>query len=121
MPFRLELKGYEGNCKTCWEKSTRKLVTIARHNPSWFDFMRQMEIEYSGFIPESKKKEGFEPPIRFFRGNKTTDDIMEMAKDLSIEDAIDDSLNMNYQTSLWHDGTELDTSNGCSESCEIEY
>jgi hypothetical protein len=118
MPFRLGLKGYEGNCKVCWKKSFRKLVTIARYNPHWFAFIRQMEIEFSEFVKNSRKHK-LKPPIRFFRGNKTVDDIFEMAKDESILDAIDDSLNVNYQSNLWHDGTELDISNGCSESCEV--
>lgn len=118
IPFRLGLKGYEGNCKTCWKKSFRKLVTIARHNPSWFAFMAQMEIEYGEFVRETRKHK-IKPPITFFRGNKTVADIFEMAKDKSIIDAIDDSIDTDYQISMWHDGTELDMSNGCSESCEV--
>lgn len=121
MPFRLQLKGYEGNCKTCWKKTFRKLVTIARENPHHFNFMRQMELEYGNYISNGVKKreKEVELPIRFFRKNKSVDDIFEMAKDESILNAIDDSRNTEYQISLWHDGTELDTSNGCSESCEV--
>lgn len=118
MPFRLGLKGYEGNCKTCWKKSFRKLVTIARYNPHWFAFMRQMEIEFEEFVRPTRK-EKIKPPIRFFRGNKTVEDIFEMAKDESIINAVDDSLDTDYQISMWHDGTELDISNGCTESCEV--
>jgi hypothetical protein len=118
MPFRLMLRGYEGNCKTCWKKSFRKLVTIARQNPHWFDFMRQMEIEFEEFVRETRKAK-VKPPIRFFRGNKTVSDIFEMAKDKKIENAIDDSIDTNYQISIYQDGTELDISNGCSESCEV--
>lgn len=118
MPFRLQLKGYEGNCKTCWKKSFRKLVTIARQNPHWFGFMRQMEIEYSGFVKKTMQHR-IKPPLRFFRENKTVADIFEMAKDDRIQNAKDDSRENNYQTSLWFDGTELDISNGCTESCEV--
>jgi len=118
MPFRLDLKGYEGNCKTCWKKSFRNLVTIYRYNPHWFAFLRQMEKEFENFVRDSQKHR-IKLPVRFFRDNKTVADIAEMAKDKSIKDAIDDSRNINYQQSLWHDGTELDISNGCSESCEI--
>ena len=42
-----------------------------------------------------------------------------MAKDKSIKNAIDDSRNTNYQVSIWQDGTELDSTNGCVESCEV--
>jgi hypothetical protein len=118
MPFRLELKGYEGNCKTCWKKSFRKLVTIARHNPSWFAFMAQMEIEFEEFVRETRK-EKVKPPVRFFRKHKTVADIFEMAKDESIIDAADDSIDTDYQISMWHDGTELDMTNGCTDSCEV--
>lgn len=118
MPFRLQLKGYEGNCKTCWKKSFRKLITIARYNPHWFAFMRQMEIEFEEYVSPGRKHK-LKPPIRFFRKHKTVADIFEMAKDEKIQDAIDDSRDTNYQTNLWHDGTELDQSNGCTESCEV--
>ena len=121
MPFRLGLKGYNGNCKTCFKKSFRKLVTIARHNPEWFAFMRQMEIEFGMYVSSGIKNrvDKIEFPIRFFRSNKSVADIFEMAKDKSIKDATDDSINTNYQTNLWTDGTNLDISNGCSESCEV--
>ena len=33
MPFRLGLKGYEGNCKWCWKKSLRKHMTIINEQP----------------------------------------------------------------------------------------
>lgn len=118
MPFRLELKGYEGNCKTCWKKTFRKLITIARYNPHHFDFFRQMELEYGEFVRETAEHR-LKPPFRFFRKNKTVDDIFEMAKDKSILDAIDDSIDNNFQLDLWQDGTELDLSNGCEESCEV--
>lgn len=124
MPFRLQLKGYQGNCKTCWKKSLRKVVTIARENPEKFAFFEQMEKEFDTYIKPSRLKKAKENgtkidlPIRFFRENKSVADIMEMAKDLSIENAHDDSANTNYQISILHDGTELDISNGCSESCD---
>jgi len=96
MPFRLGLKSYEGNCKTCWKKSFRNLVTIARYNPHWFDFMRQMEIEYEGFVRATYRTE-IKPPVRFFRSSKTVADIFEMAKDKKIKDATDNSIDINYQ------------------------
>lgn len=118
MPFRLQLKGYEGNCKTCWKKSIRKLVTIARENPQKFEFFKQMEIEYDQYIPKSIKEDKRSVPIRFFRYNKSVEDILEMSKDPKIQNAHDDSKNTKYQISIYHDGTELDVSNGCEESCD---
>lgn len=118
MPFRLGLKGYEGNCKACWKKSIRKLITIARHNPEWFAFVRQMELEFSGFVKESRKTT-MTSPVRFFREFRTVDDIFEMAKDKSILDAEDDSVNTSVQGSIWGNNIDLDASSGCSESCEV--
>lgn len=124
MPFRLKLKGYQGNCKVCWKKSIRKLVTIARENPEKFAFFKQMEIEFGNYIKPSRlkkiqeKKKIVTLPIRFYRQNKSVDDIIKLSKDQTIENAKDDSRNINYQTSVLHDGTELDINNGCEELCE---
>lgn len=119
MPFRLNLKGWEGNCKVCWKKSIRKLITIARYFPERFAFFKIMEDEYGDFLKEGREKqrENIEFPIKFFRENKTVEDIFRMATDPSIEDAKDDSLDTNYQISIYHDGTDLDVVNGCVESC----
>ncbi len=118
MPFRLNAKGYEGNCKVCWKKSFRKLITLARHKPEWFDFTKQMELEYQFFVKETYKHR-VKPPIRFFRENKTVNDIFKMAKNKSIKDAANDNTIIDYQKSLFHDEIELDISNGCTESCEV--
>lgn len=118
MPFRLNLKGYQGNCKTCWKKSFRKLVTIARETPEKFDFFRQMEIEYDQYVKPERDQEKIDVPVRFFRESKSVDDIFEMAKNPKIQNAFDDSVNTNYQISVLHDGTELDAFNDCEESCD---
>lgn len=117
MPFRLQLKGYEGNCKTCWKKSFRKLATIALENPDRFDFFRKMEIKYGDYIkPEKAHNEKLVPPFRFFRQNKSVDDIFEISRKHGFEKAADDSI---VYGTLELDGLELDTSNGCVESCEV--
>ena len=125
MPFRLKLKGYEGNCVSCWKKSLRKLITLARLKPYVFAFFKQMEKEFDNYIKPSRlkaaKKNGtkIDLPIRFFRKNMSVEDIFEAAKNKEIENAVDDSVDKNYQVSILHDGTELDVTNGCSESCEV--
>jgi hypothetical protein len=86
MPFRLELKGYQGNCATCWKKSDKKLYKIAQENPQAFDFMALMEEKYGNFFPpqriEKWIKEGKELPkdITFFRNNRSAKQILEEAK-----------------------------------------
>lgn len=113
MPFRLQIKGYEGNCKTCWKKSTRKLLTIAKHNPEYFEFNQRMENRYENHQPPGK--ELYQLPARFFRKKLTTNQILEMSK-LDFEEATDDRLRFESinQLSLF----DLDVSGGCSESCE---
>lgn len=111
MPFRLQLKGYQGNCKTCWKKSDRKLATISLENPFAFEFFKLMELEYGNYIKPSQRHR-LKPPMRFFRENKTVDDIFQIGQSKNFRKATDDSTIYEYQT-------ELDWSNGCVESCEV--
>ena len=45
--FDLEIPEHMGNCVTCWKKSDRKLMTVAKHEPERFDFFARMEKLYS--------------------------------------------------------------------------
>jgi hypothetical protein len=91
-PFRLELKGYEGNCKWCHKKYINKLYKIAQEHPEAFDFPERMERLYENYVSESivvtlkkKGKPKLELPIRFFRGNKSVADIKREALDFNGE------------------------------------
>ncbi|SRR3972149_628960 len=105
MPFRLELKGYQGNCKWCWKKSLRKHLTIAVENPEYFDFPKRMEEKYGN----TEKK------LRFFRKNMMAQEIIDLSKE-PFEKAMDDATKYE-QFDI--NGNDLDISNGCSESCEV--
>ena len=111
--FRLNLKGYEGNCKTCWKKSFRKLGTIAQDTPEKFDFFRRMEEKYGHFVSEGRKhSKTLLIPLRFFRNNNGVDYIFDtVIKDVKFKRADDDS--------IAYTEYDLETSNGCSESCEV--
>lgn len=113
MPFRLPIKGYEGNCKTCWKKTNRKLMTIAKHNPEYFEFNRRMEQKYENHQPSGKDL--YSLPARFFRKKLTTQQILDMAQSDFVE-ATDDRMKFEsiHQPSLF----DLDTSSGCEGSCE---
>ena len=113
--FRLELKGYEGNCKWCWKKSDNKLMTIAIERPEYFDFARKVEKLYEDFVPPSKSRI-MQKPVRMFRHYKSVDDIFKNSK-LPFKKQIDDSDIYNWQISIFDN--DLDSSNGCDESCEI--
>mgnify|MGYP003637653107 FL=1 len=124
MDFKLQLKGYQGNCKWCFKKSIRKHLTLINENPEYYDFPKRMEEKYANYVPESRieyrEKQGKEPiklPLQIFRKNLTVKELEEMAKGFT-DYAQDDTKDINYQTSLIN-GFELDVSNGCVESCEI--
>jgi len=118
MPFRLELKGYEGNCKVCWKKSLRKHLTIAKESPEKFAKFKEWEEKYGNFIPASHKGENdVELPIRFFRNKLSVDDIIEMSK-TNFAPASDDAINFKEFIQYKIFNIPLDISNGCEESCE---
>lgn len=113
MPFRLNLKGYQGNCITCWKKSFKKLYQIAKENPTSFDFMDRMEQKYGNYVPkqkiEKRMKEGKEIPtnITFFRNHTSAKQIVEDSKNWNgiIKN---DAEEYTYQLDLLQD-----------ESCEV--
>jgi len=109
-PFRLELKGYEGNCKWCWKKSLRKLATIHKHTPERFEFPSLMEMKYANHTA-NLNAERMDLPMRFFRENKTVAEIGEIAEQEYFREAKDDTMDFDYQAML-------DFENECIGSCE---
>lgn len=105
-PFRLNLKGYQGNCKTCWKKSDAKLYTLINENKSQFDFFEQMEKKYGSFIPDSRiklmKERGEEIPTRtnFFRKNRSVADLVKEAENFK-RIITDDSQTLDNQIDLF--------------------
>lgn len=80
MPFRLELKGYQGNCVTCWKKADKKLYQIAQENPKAFDFMAEMELKYPR-IGFEFTKDAMAKDRTFFRNNRNAIRILEESKE----------------------------------------
>lgn len=111
--FRLNLKGYQGNCKACWKKSDAKLFTILKENPEHFEFIERMEEKYSKFIPPTRiakmKKEGKSIPTKteFFRKNRDSNDLKKQALDFRRK-ILDDASILEYQEELNYE-----------ESCDI--
>ena len=112
-PFRLNLKGYQGNCKWCWKKSLRKHLTLITENPKQYDFPERMEREY-GFAGARPK--GEDRPRVFFRQYRSVKDLREMAAAGGFMPATDDSV-VYPEPDLF--GYDLDSSYGCSESCDV--
>lgn len=114
-PFRLNLKGYQGNCKWCWKKSLRKHLTIISENPAAYDFPERMEREYplAGTNPNGE-------PRFFFREGRSTVDLRRMASEVKFTPADDDA--RVYQLDLLA-GLDPDADlDACgSESCEVDF
>lgn len=112
MPFDLEIPSYHGNCRTCWKKSIRKLMTIAREEPSAFDWDASMEAKYGEHIPVSRAgNTSLKPPIRFHRSNMTAADILKKSE-ARFSPARDE------QEAATLFDSELDSHQGCEETCE---
>jgi len=119
-PFRLELKGYQGNCKWCWKKSFRKHMTIIAETPEVYDFPRRMEQLYNHVGPEFRhdpatRREPIKDTYRrtFFRGSRTVDQLFEYAAELRAKG-----------TPLATDEAQvfdpsLDEGGRCQEACEV--
>lgn len=114
MPFRLELKSWEGNCKVCWKKSFRKLYTIAKDNPKMYKNFKKWEDKYEDYETGTRNKRN--PPYRFFRGNKSVNEIIEESSSGMFHKPIDESKETQYQKDIFDEF--LDVGSGCEESCE---
>lgn len=104
MPFDLYIPEHRGNCLTCWKKSLRKLMTVAKESPEAFDFNREMERAHGWVSPIQLDK-----PRRFFRDYLTADEIIAKAQQ-PFEPFVDGNEAFD---------PELDVGGGCGDSCEI--
>ena len=96
--FDLAIPEHLGNCVTCWKKSKAKHIRIVKEHPEYYQFFAKMEGEHEN----TNNKPGY-PVRRFFRENRTVNDLFALAEKTPIH-------NIPPTTS-----EELD---GCSESCE---
>jgi hypothetical protein len=114
-PFDLELDGeHYGNCVWCWKKSLRKLLTLAKDDPSQFDFPRRMEEKYQLVRDSDYDREG---DHKIFRKHMSTVDIIKMARTMDFEPYRD--IDQTQIFSLASYDVFLDTGSACGESCEI--
>ena len=104
--FRLKLKGYQGNCKTCWKKSDKKLYQLAIENPLQFEFMDKMEQEY-GRVGNEFDRDPLAKNRTFFRSHRSAKDILSESKDFH-GFVKDDTQDINDQLRMFE-----------NESCEI--
>lgn len=115
--FRLVLTGYQGNCKWCWKKSTRKHMTLLSEDPSKYDFPERMDRLYGTVGDEFDRRENEYPYRTMFRGSLTTRQLRDAyeANKETLEKAEDDSIVLPNNRRLF-----LDNEDGeCMEACEI--
>jgi len=105
--FRLNLKGYQGNCRWCWKKSFRKHFALIEEDPSIYDFPKEMESRYG---LAGSNLDG--TPRKFFRKNTSTNELIALKDITEWKHPDDDSV-------IYSD--ELDATAGCSDSCEIDF
>ena len=112
---RLDLKGYQGNCKTCWKKSFRNLYTIAKETPEYFNFFKRMEDKYSLVTPNGRDEvideDGNKKPMYFFRTGKSVSDVFKESINFT-SNVRDSHINIDYQLNLLDAIDEV-------ESCDI--
>jgi PP-loop superfamily ATP-utilizing enzyme len=109
--FRLEIPEHVGNCVWCYKKSDRKLFTLLKESPEFFDFPERMEQRYE-MVGSSARKSGL--PQRFFRRARTVADLRREASAFA---------GMLYTDPNWHGPSwpmpDEDLGGGCGESCEV--
>ena len=120
-PFRLQLKGYQGNCSWCWKKSLRKHLTLLRETPQIYDFPERMEREYAHVGPEfsgTRKTHQSALPQdyrrTFFRGGLSVADLRALlAERPDMANATDDAQEFSLFSPVYDVGA------GCEETCEV--
>jgi len=112
--FDLGIRELEGNCVTCLKKSDRKLLTLAAENPQAFDFFAKLEDKYP-MVGQAAKRHGVAQV--FFRRYRSAKDILASSREPFTPWT---PTTADQQVGLFS-LDEMDISNGCTESCEVEY
>jgi hypothetical protein len=113
LPFDLKIDEHYGNCVGCFKKSTRKLATIAKDTPEYFDKWKEIENELKDFKTEnnSDPQTGFR---RIYRKQNTVSDLIQIGNQSNFRPF--SSKEKDGQGYLFDD---FDLEFGCGESCEI--
>lgn len=109
-PIKIALKGYEGNCDVCFEKSKRKRMTIAVENPEKLIWRDEQEKKYSTAPIEGKpqyNKMAESGGAYFGRMNESIQQLVEDSKN-PFSLATDEYV---YESNL------LDWEDDCGASC----
>jgi len=111
--FKLGLLEFEGNCRLCYKKSKRKLLTQIITDPNSVEWIKEMENKYRFFQKKGRDISSFpKEGIMFFRENESINDLIEESKE-----PFDKWVEPIKSTMSLFD-IELDEQDGCEESCE---
>lgn len=111
--FDLMLPGeHYGNCVTCYKKSLRKLMTIAKEQPQRFDFFKRMEAEHKHTQCDTGAGRVF------FREHRSCEDILAMSA-MPFDMYRDGEPQRARKKSKFGYDDLLDVGSSCGESCEI--
>jgi hypothetical protein len=104
-----------GNCVWCWKKTLRKHLTLAKENPSVFEFPAMLEEKYGHMNPGNNPAQ--DRPRVFFRKNLSAREIVQMSETEYFKPWKDKS----DSPSLFDDefDADLDVGGGCGDSCEV--
>lgn len=104
----------EGNCEDCFKKSDIKLIYQEKVKPS--QWIRRMERKHAY---NSGGRKGTKGPFRFFRHNRTIDEVIEQYPELKDKTA-EQIIELLNDKSLSEDGANYDLveQEDCAESCE---
>lgn len=105
--FDLEIDEIEGNCRWCWKKTKRKLLTLAKRDPAIFDFPARMEREHAN----SGAGDGGRV---FYRGGESARDILAQ----SLRPFTPWNGELPLFGSDGYDDT-MDVGGACGDTCEI--
>lgn len=134
-PFRLILKGYQGNCGACYKKSNNKLMQMVKDDINYFEFLDYLENKYgnpNGRVPKKlyyEYKDEFGETITgyemekvptneyknvFFRNFVSVKEMIEMSKSFD-KKVKDDSIDTNFQESLFDETESCEVFSNCGE------
>ena len=100
-----------GNCRWCYKKTLRKLMTVAKADPTVFDNPAKYEKQF-GHINNGKTVQT-EPRVHY-RERRSAQDIVTLSQTTEFREYRDSN---SFQPGLF--SQDLDIGGGCGESCEI--
>lgn len=112
-PIKIGIPAYKGNCDLCFEKSNRKLMTILNEDPNtatwWSDMIKKYGHIEKPNSPSYNDLLKANNGMRFYRGYKTIEDLVEMAKQ-PFSKATDEYI---YENDLF------DLEGECGSGCQV--